>query len=148
MEINGINNLQYEGIKKPSIKDTLKYGIKSTVHARKAATKDVFVTAAGIGASVGAAAAVKNSKTAQTYIKKGIEWAAGTGAGKAVAKAATKVTPYITKATKWVKGLPGPAKLVLGAGAAITALLHANNRTKTYYEQGKIDQEYRDLSKK
>ena len=148
MEINGINNLQYEGVKRPSIKDTFKYGVKRTLNAKSSAAKDVFVTAAGIGASVGAAAAVKNSKTAQTYIKKGIEWAAGTGAGKVVAKAATKVTPYLSKATKWVKGLPGPAKLVLGAGAAITALLHANNRSKAYYEQGKIDQEYRDLSKR
>ena len=148
MEINGVNNLQYEGVRRPSIKDNIKYAFKKTVNARQGAAKDVFVTAAGLGATAVAATAVKNSKTAQTYIKKGFEWAANTGAGKAVAGAAKKVAPYATKAVNWVKNLPGPAKAVAAAGVALTALLHANNRAKTYYEQGKIDQEFKDLSKK
>ena len=148
MEMNGVNNLQYEGVRKPSIKDNIKYALKKTANAKQGAAKDVFVTAAGIGGTVAAAAAVKNSKTAQNYIKKGFEWAMNTGAGKALNGVASKIQPHAAKAVKWVKGLPGPAKAVAAVGLAITALLHANNRAKTYYEQGKIDQEYKDLSKK
>ncbi len=137
MDINQIQALQYDHVRRPSLKDSIKYGVKSTVSAQRSATKDVFVTAAGIGASVGAAAAVKNSATAQKYIKRGVDWVAGTGVGKTVIN---KAQPILKRAVTWVKQLPGPAKLVLGAGLALTTLLHAHNRTQTYYNQGKLDQ--------
>lgn len=144
MNINAINQMQYEGVRRPSIKDGIKYGLKRTVHARQSAGKDILVTAGGIGASIGAAAFVKNTPAAQEFLKK-------------VGQRATKLVPekvlvaaknYGTKALNWVKGLPGPAKAAGAIGLAITALLHANNRCKTYYDQGKMEQEYRDISRR
>ena len=46
-----------------------------------------------------------------------------------------------------IKNLPGPAKAVMAAGAALTALFVINNKTKGAYKAGQINQKYQDMSK-
>ena len=45
-----------------------------------------------------------------------------------------------------IKNLPGPAKAILGAGAALTALFVINNNKKGAYKAGQINQQYVDMS--
>ena len=63
---------------------------------------------------------------------------------KIVKDCAKSLKPYATKVKNWISALPKPAKAVLGAGLALTAIISGNNQARTMYNAGKIDQEYTD----
>ena len=126
---------------KGSIGNRLEYSVKQGINYQKGLVKDTFTTAAGIAGSVGAAVAVSKSKAAQDAIKNLGKKVADT---KIVKDCAKTLKPYVAKAKNWVSALPKPAKAVLGAGLALTAVISGNNQAKTMYNAGKIDQEYTD----
>ena len=63
---------------------------------------------------------------------------------KIVKDCAKSLKPYAIKVKNWISALPKPAKAVLGAGLALTAIISGNNQARTMYNAGKIDQEYTD----
>lgn len=136
---------------KGSIGNRLEYAVKQGFGLRATMVKDSFATTAGIAASVGAAAAVAKSKTAQNILTKGFQAAKNSSAGQKVVTAlkdiAATAAPYAKKALGWFKALPAPAKAVLAAGVVLTGIVSNNIRTKGIYNAGKLDQEYTDKAK-
>lgn len=128
--------------KSGSIQNKIKYSGKLYANLRKSQAKDAFVTTAGVAASVGAAAVVAKSKTAQNVIKKGVNAVLSSNIAtkaKGVAKeVAGFVAPYAKKAARWVMGLPGPAKVVLGAGVVLTAIASKFVQNNYLVNNGKI----------
>ncbi len=148
MEMFAVNQMPYESFRRPNLKDRFNYTIKSTVNTKKTIAKDVLVTTAGVGATLGAATLVKNTPAAQKVLKDGYNWVVKTKPGTAVKGLADKAMPYVTKGYKWVKNLPAPAKAVMAAGLAITAFIAGVIKNKGVYNAGKIDQEFKDISKR
>lgn len=129
---------------KESIRNKREHTIKQVLHAKQTQAKDTFATVAGVAGSIGAAAAVSKSKTAQNFISKYISKVKNSNAVKNTIK---ELTPYIKKGADKFKALPTPAKVVLGAGLVLTTAVSNLIRTKGIYDAGKIDQEYIDKAK-
>ena len=117
------------------------------VNMKKGLVKDELTLAAGGAATIAATAGVAKSKSAQNILTKGFESIKNTKFGKVCADLASEATPYVKKGVDWVKNLPKPAKAVLAAGTAITALFLSNNDYKTGIKAGQIDQKYTDKAK-
>ena len=133
---------------KESIRNKREHTIKQVLHAKQTQAKDTFATVAGVAGSIGAAAAVSKSKTAQNfiskYISKGLN---GIKNNKVIKDTVEELSPYIKKCADKFKALPTPAKVVLGAGLVLTTAASNLIRTKGIYDAGKIDQEYIDKAK-
>ena len=133
---------------KESIRNKREHTIKQVLHAKQTQAKDTFATVAGVAGSIGAAAAVSKSKTAQNfiskYISKGLN---GIKNNKVIKDTVEELSPYIKKSTDKFKALPTPAKVVLGIGLVLTTAASNLIRTKGIYDAGKIDQEYIDKAK-
>ena len=133
---------------KESIRNKREHTIKQVLHAKQTQAKDTFTTVAGVTGSIGAAAAVSKSKTAQNfiskYISKGLN---GIKNNKVIKDTVEELSPYIKKCANKFKALPTPAKVVLGIGLVLTTAASNLIRTKGIYDAGKIDQEYIDKAK-
>lgn len=133
---------------KESIRNKREHTIKQVLHAKQTQAKDTFATVAGVAGSIGAAAAVSKSKTAQNfiskYISKGLN---GIKNNKVIKDTVEELSPYIKKCANKFKALPTPAKVVLGIGLVLTTAASNLIRTKGIYDAGKIDQEYIDKAK-
>ena len=133
---------------KETIRNKREHTIKQVLHAKQTQAKDTFATVAGVAGSIGAAAAVSKSKTAQNfiskYISKGLN---GTKNNKVIKDTVEELSPYIKKCANKFKALPTPAKVVLGIGLVLTTAASILIRTKGIYDAGKIDQEYIDKAK-
>ena len=129
---------------KESIRNKREHTIKQVLHAKQTQAKDTFATAAGVAGSIGAAAAVSKSKTAQNFISKYISKVKNSNAIKNTIE---ELSPYIKKCANKFKALPTPAKVVLGIGLVLTTAVSNLIRTKGIYDAGKIDQEYIDKAK-
>ena len=136
---------------KGSVGNRLEYSVKQGVNFRKGLMKDAFVSAAGISASVGGAAIVSKSKTAQKFIGNLATKFKNTNFAKKCTSGLKDVyetaKPYLEKAAKWIIALPKPAKAVLAAGVALTGIISNINRNKIMYDAGKLYQEYTDKAK-
>lgn len=151
------NKIKADQEKQGSVKNRIKYGFKQSINYKKASLKDTFTTAAGVAASVGAAASIKNSKAAQRFLKKASDYAKDVlnevkdldfakkieknFLYKSLKEGVNKFALNAKKAAKWVKALPKPAKVVLAAGVAITAIASRAIRNKSILEAGKIMKE-------
>ena len=122
----------------------LKKGGERYLNLTKTRAKDAIVSATGIGASIVAATAVRNSSVMQEGLKKAGEFIKRSKAGEVIADAAKELKPYLQKAAEWVKALPGPAKAVLAIGVLATALISKAIRNKGLRNDGKIEQKYAD----
>ena len=133
---------------KESIRNKREHTIEQVLHAKQTQAKDTFATVAGVAGSIGAAAAVSKSKTAQNfiskYISKGLN---GIKNNKVIKDTVEELSPYIKKCADKFKALPTPAKVVLGIGLVLTTAASNLIRTKGIYDAGKIDQEYIDKAK-
>lgn len=133
---------------KESIRNKREHTIKQVLHAKQTQAKDTFATVAGVAGSIGAAAAVSKSKTAQNfiskYISKGLN---GIKNNKVIKDTVEELSPYIKKCANKFKVLPTPAKVVLGIGLVLTTAASNLIRTKGIYDAGKIDQKYTDRAK-
>ena len=133
---------------KGSIGNRIEHSVEQTKNMVKTQFKDQFVSAAGVAGSIGAAAAVSKSKTAQNfiskYISKGLN---GIKNNKVIKDTVEELSPYIKKCADKFKALPTPAKVVLGIGLVLTTAVSNLIRTKGIYDAGKIDQEYIDKAK-
>ena len=114
------------------------------LNSRKTRIKDALATTAGVGASIVTATAVRNSSIMQEGIKKIGQFIKSSKVGKTLEAMAKEVMPYIQKGITWFKALPAPAKAVLVAGLALTALISKSIRNKGLREDGKIEQKYDD----
>lgn len=136
---------------KGSIGNRLEYATKQTFGLRRMMIKDELALTAGVAGSAGAAALVSKSKTAQNFITKGFETVKNSNFGKEAVKltksVAESAAPYVKQGASWIQALPKPAKAVLGAGLAITALVCNSITNKGVYDAGKLDQEYTDKAK-
>ena len=107
--------------------------------------KSTAAIAAGVGATYAATNAVKNSSALQETITKGLKKVVGAVESSNVYKKLEEnIAPYTRKAASWVKALPTPAKVVLGAGTALACLIGNTIQNKVIFNQGKIVQQYED----
>ena len=114
------------------------------INMKKTQMKDVLATTAGIGATVLAATAVKNSSILQKGIK-GLGTAIkNSNFGKEIAAGAKELMPYAKKGINWIKSLPAPAKAVLVAGLIATSIVSRLIENKGIRNAGKIEQKYDD----
>ncbi len=121
--------------------DTTEMVVKTKSNLVTTNAKNALATTAGLAATVAATNAVKNSSALQETITKGLKKITSSDVFKQVYD---NVAPYAKKAASWVKALPAPAKIVLGAGAVITGLVVNAIQNKGIFNQGKIFQQYED----
>ena len=121
--------------------NNLNRAVEMGVNAKKTMSNQTLALAAGTGATIAAANAVKNSSALQESITKGLKKIVSS---EFVKEAIDTVAPYAKKAASWVKALPTPAKVVVGAGAILTGFVSNIIAHKGSENQGKILQKYED----
>lgn len=121
--------------------DTTEMVVKTKSNLVTTNAKNALATTAGLAATVAATNAVKNSSALQETITKGLKKITSSDVFKQVYD---NVAPYAKKAASWVKALPTPAKVVLGAGTALACLIGNTIQNKGIFNQGKIVQQYED----
>lgn len=129
---------------KGSIGNKVEYMGETMKEFKKFQLKSGLTLAGGAAVTAAATTGVAKSKKAQEIVKK---FGKKILDNKYVQKGLDEVKPLTTKATSYIKKLPKPAKAVLAAGAALTALIVSNQAGKTERNLGKIDQKYTDKAK-
>ena len=125
--------------------NNLNRAVEMGVNAKKTMSNQTLALAAGTGATIAAANAVKNSSALQETITKGLKKVVGAVESSNVYKKLEEnIAPYTRKAASWVKALPTPAKVVVGAGAILTGFVSNIIAHKGSENQGKILQKYED----
>ena len=152
LTVGGVNAQMdaIKSIREKGLGNRIEHAGARFVNYEKTNLKDALFTTAGVAASVGTAALIAKSPTVQNLITKGATKLAGTSFAKTaigeLSKAASTVTPWITKAASWLKALPTAGKIALGVGLLATAIGSRIIRNKGIKEAGKIEQKYDDMA--
>ncbi len=124
--------------------------LSRAANKQKGLQKDTVTLSVGSAATLGATAAVANSKKAQKVLTqsfKPIKKAfCDSKFGKEMVETckdlAETAKPIFETGAKWVKNLPKPAKVILGVGGAVTALASTIVQTKTRIKDTEIAKDY------